>query len=106
MRTSPFGCNPRLKDSTVKTWNEIRSNRPVISWWKLVWFPLTIPKHAFINHWLLYIQRIGWSLMNMIGSCNEATKGITFVCSAGSSWKIGITCSLHVPSVVESGRSL
>ena len=44
--------------------------------------------------------------MNVIGSCNEATKGITFVCSAGSSWKIGITCSLHVPSVVESERSL
>jgi hypothetical protein len=30
------------------TWQALREKKDQIEWWKLVWFPLAIPKHAFI----------------------------------------------------------
>ena len=44
------------------TWEVLRVKREQVEWWKLVWFPLAIPKQAFIL-WLvmkeMLVQKIG-----------------------------------------------
>lgn len=66
------------------------------------WFGLAILRHASIG-WLAFKSR----LPTCVGLLNGATKGIHLVCSeGGASWKIGLTCALRVPSLVESGRML
>ena len=42
---------------TSETWNYIRKSSLEVSWWKLLWFPETIPKHAFIG-WLTISNRL------------------------------------------------
>jgi hypothetical protein len=37
--------------SSSAVWNEIRENQSIVEWWKLLWFPINIPKHTFIA-WL------------------------------------------------------
>uniref|UniRef100_A0A2N9IBN2 Reverse transcriptase domain-containing protein n=1 Tax=Fagus sylvatica TaxID=28930 RepID=A0A2N9IBN2_FAGSY len=39
------------KFSCAATWNELRSKGNEVSWWKLLWFSLSIPRHSFIG-WL------------------------------------------------------
>lgn len=33
---------------SADTWEALRDSHSDVEWWQLVWFPLTIPKHAFI----------------------------------------------------------
>jgi hypothetical protein len=33
--------------SIADTWDPIRSKQVEVYWWRLVWFPLAIPRHAF-----------------------------------------------------------
>jgi hypothetical protein len=30
------------------TWNALRDKQGCVDWWQVIWFPLIIPKHAFI----------------------------------------------------------
>ena len=39
------------KFSYAATWNELRSKGNEVSWWKLLWFSLNIPRYSFIG-WL------------------------------------------------------
>ena len=39
------------------TWEVLREKKEPVSWWKLVWFPYAIPKHAFIL-WLVMKGRL------------------------------------------------
>jgi hypothetical protein len=39
------------------TWEVLRVKREQVEWWKLVWFPLAIPKQAFIL-WLVMKERL------------------------------------------------
>jgi hypothetical protein len=41
-----------------ETWDYIRNKRALVPWWKLIWFPLAIPKQALSYGWLF---RIGLS---------------------------------------------
>jgi hypothetical protein len=34
--------------TSSETWNAIRSKLPKANWWNLIWFPIAIPRHAFI----------------------------------------------------------
>ena len=43
--------------TTSETWNYIRKSSLEVSLWKLLWFPETIPKHAFIG-WLTISNRL------------------------------------------------
>jgi hypothetical protein len=40
-----------------ETWEALREKRDEAIWWKMVWFPLAIPKHAFIM-WLAMKDRL------------------------------------------------
>jgi hypothetical protein len=40
-----------------ETWELLREKKAEIEWWKLVWFPHAIPKHAFIL-WLAMQNRL------------------------------------------------
>ena len=57
------------------TWEAFRETRDQIEWWRLVWFPLAIPKQAFIL-WLAMkdrlVTRVGllsWDYRVDIQSC-------------------------------------
>jgi hypothetical protein len=39
------------------TWKVLKVKREQVEWWKLVWFPLAIPKQAFIL-WLVMKERL------------------------------------------------
>ena len=39
------------------TWEVLRVKKEQVEWWKLVWFPLAIPKQAFIL-WLVMKERL------------------------------------------------
>jgi len=41
------------KYSCAATWERIKEVFLVVSWWKLVWFPMAIPMHSFIL-WLTF----------------------------------------------------
>jgi hypothetical protein len=40
-----------------ETWNFLRDKKEEVDWWKMVWFPYAIPKHAFIV-WLAVQDRL------------------------------------------------
>jgi hypothetical protein len=37
---------------SADTWEALRVKLPTVPWWRMIWFSLTIPKHAFIL-WLV-----------------------------------------------------
>jgi hypothetical protein len=39
--------------SCSETWELLREKQPVVDWWKVVWFSLAIPRHAFLL-WLVF----------------------------------------------------
>jgi hypothetical protein len=43
--------------SCAATWDYIRFKCQEVSWWRTLWFPLAIPKHAFIL-WLAARDRL------------------------------------------------
>ncbi|KAL8091333.1 hypothetical protein AgCh_033807 [Apium graveolens] len=49
------GCVRNFSVSQV--WKDLRPHRSIVSWWHLVWFPKSIPKHCF-TLWLAIRQRL------------------------------------------------
>ncbi|CAH1453519.1 unnamed protein product [Lactuca virosa] len=47
----------KVKFSRTQVWKDIRIASPVVSWYKVVWFKLNIPSHAFIL-WLAIHDRL------------------------------------------------
>jgi hypothetical protein len=45
------------KYSCADTWGKLRVSFPVVNWWKMVWFPMVISKHAFIL-WLVFCNAL------------------------------------------------
>jgi hypothetical protein len=68
--------------SCSKTWNSLRIKAPEVPWWQVVWFPLAIPRHAFLL-WLVFRNALttkdhmcGWgftgnSLCRLCYGCQE-----------------------------------
>jgi hypothetical protein len=40
-----------------ETWDFLREKKEEVVWWKMMWFPHAIPKHAF-NLWLVVQDRL------------------------------------------------
>jgi hypothetical protein len=47
-----WNCSKNGQYSCSETWEAVRFLPPMVSWWKMVWFNLSIPRHAFIS-WLV-----------------------------------------------------
>ncbi|KAL0011059.1 hypothetical protein SO802_006167 [Lithocarpus litseifolius] len=45
------------KHSCVGPWNCVRKKCPKVKWWKMIWFPIAIPKHSF-RGWLTVQNRL------------------------------------------------
>lgn len=43
--------------SCAATWEQLRVKKPIVEWWKLVWFSLSIPRHSFFL-WLVFRDAI------------------------------------------------
>jgi hypothetical protein len=41
------------KYSLAETWENLRETKLVVTWWKMVWFSMSIPRHAFLL-WLTF----------------------------------------------------
>ncbi|XP_018435427.2 uncharacterized protein LOC108807663 [Raphanus sativus] len=54
-KTSPLDNSGRF--STSKTWKVLNPAPPPVDWYKSVWFPEKVPKHAF-NMWVVYHDRL------------------------------------------------
>jgi hypothetical protein len=39
--------------SCAETWENLIVVNPVVNWWKLVWYPMSIPRHSFLL-WLVF----------------------------------------------------
>jgi hypothetical protein len=78
--------------SCSETWNSLRNKAPKVPWWKVVWFPLAIPRHAFVL-WLVCRNALttkermcGWgftgnSLCRFCFGCQESIDHLFFQCS-------------------------
>jgi hypothetical protein len=99
------------KYSYAATWERIREVFPIVSSWKLVWFPMAIPKHSFIL-WLTFRDALvtkqkmhswrytGPSLCPFCYGAFESRAHLFFRCSFSSRiWlHLMIACSLvNVP---------
>jgi hypothetical protein len=57
------------------TWEALREKRDQIEWWRLVWFPLAIPKQAFIlwlatkNRLVTGVRLLSWGYRGDIQCC-------------------------------------
>ena len=65
---------PREKYKAAVVWSVIRPRREKVVWHKLVWYHLTVPKHAFIS-WMAILDRLptidrlrawGWKWMECV----------------------------------------
>lgn len=78
--------------SCAETWDYIRFKCQKASWWRTIWFPLAIPKHAFIL-WLAARDRLltgenlakrgytGDILCVFCRSCIDGRDHLFFLCS-------------------------
>lgn len=41
----------------ASAWNQLRHHRPIVAWWKIIWFPKAIPRCEFIA-WLAIRNRL------------------------------------------------
>lgn len=87
--------------SNHQTWIAIRVNSPIVDWWKVIWFPLAIPKHPFIM-WLAIKNRLrkGDRLIK------RGYKGSLFVCFVGVKWNLENICFSNVALVPEFGKNV
>ncbi|XP_062173580.1 uncharacterized protein LOC133879045 [Alnus glutinosa] len=95
-------CDSRNgKYTCVETWGKLRVSFLVVNWWKLVLFPVAIPKHAFIL-WLVF-----WNaLVTKQNMYYWGYNGIAFVCSVIVLKRVLSISSLDVASVPEFGQIL
>jgi hypothetical protein len=89
------------------TWEKLREAHSVVRWWKLVWFPTSIPQHSFLL-WLMFWDALvtkqrmcGWgytrcSLCLFCYGAQESREHLFFRCSFSSRiWtKIMAECSI------------
>lgn len=47
-KDNPLWLSKKGTFSCAETWDKLRVKLPEVSWWKLVWFSLAIPKHFFL----------------------------------------------------------
>ena len=82
---------PSEKYKAAEVWSVIRPRREKVVWHKLVWYHLTVPKHAFI-FWMAILDRLptidrlrawGWKWMECV------------LC-ASRTWRQRIIYFLHV----------
>jgi hypothetical protein len=52
-----WNCSKKGQYSCSETWEAVHFRLPMVSLWKMVWFNLSIPRHAFIL-WLVARKRI------------------------------------------------
>ena len=80
------------------TWEVLRVKKEQVEWWKLVWFPLAIPKQVFIL-WLIMKERlvIGDRLLRW------GYKEDVNCLFCRTSWKVVLIYFLNTVSVIESG---
>lgn len=83
--------------SCANTWESLRGMNPVVTWWKLVWFSLAIPRHSFLL-WLVFRDAIvtkqkmcswGYTGESQCLFCHgwlESRENLFFICSF--SWRI------------------
>jgi hypothetical protein len=45
-------CSKKGRYVCSDTWEALRVKFPIVSWWKMVWFSLAIPRHVFML-WLV-----------------------------------------------------
>jgi hypothetical protein len=77
---------------------QLREIHPVVNWWKLVWFPLAIPRHSFML-WLTFRDALvtkqkmccwGYAEKSLCLSCygrQESREHLFFRCSfSGRIW--------------------
>ena len=57
--------------SSVKTWEQIRTQHPTVSWSKIVWFPQAIPRFSFIT-WLALKDRMSTGARSRAWGCIQA----------------------------------
>ncbi|XP_039044051.1 uncharacterized protein LOC120183417 [Hibiscus syriacus] len=84
-------------------WGEIRVKYLVVSWYKLIWFPLHVPKHA-INAWFVILDRLSTldKLLRMnltvdpccpiCGFDSESRDHLFFICSLSCEVRTQIWC--------------
>jgi len=88
----------------VDAWDKLREVCPTVGWWKLVWFPSSIPKHSFF--FFLYFcglsSRMHWSLR--IECADGVTLDALCVYSVVVPKRTENTFSLGVASIVEFGQ--
>jgi hypothetical protein len=53
--------------SRAATWEVLREKKPIVIWWKLVWFSIAIPKHSFTKQrmcaWVMLVLIIAFLVM-------------------------------------------
>ncbi|XP_059441594.1 uncharacterized protein LOC132173929 isoform X2 [Corylus avellana] len=98
---------------SAETWEALRKKNVEVTWWKLVWFPLAIPKQAFIL-WLAMKDRLltgerllKWGYKGEVQCCFchsqlETRDHIFFECSFSSRvWKYCMfRCKIDMPPVI------
>jgi hypothetical protein len=74
------------------TWQVLREKKDQIEWWKIIWFPLAIPKHAFIlwlamkNRLVTGVRLLQWGYKGDVNCCFcrnhvESRNHLIFECS-------------------------
>ena len=90
---SPAGSG---KFSTKSAWQALRIRHGRVNWYKLIWFPLAIPKCGFIL-WLAIRERLGTQdRLHFADFTLQLLQGLVFC--ATLRWKTMITSSLAVIS--------
>ncbi|XP_059455969.1 uncharacterized protein LOC132186126 [Corylus avellana] len=98
---------------SAETWEALKKKNVEVVWWKLVWFPLAIPKQAFIL-WLAMKDRLltgerslKWGYKGVVQCCFchsqlETRDHIFFECSFSSRvWKYCmIRCRVDMPPMI------
>jgi hypothetical protein len=84
-----------------ETWDEIRLKNPTVDWWKVIWFPLAIPKHSLIM-WL--------ATKNCLTTGDRLIKwgykGAVVCFFVGVKWRLESISFLNVASAPESGEKV
>jgi hypothetical protein len=89
-----FGLHKKEEEgiyTCAETWNAIRRKGMDVGWWKMVWSPIDIPRHAFIT-WLGVRDSLGtgegmqkWGYNSIVlcvfcRSCIEGRDHLFFQC--------------------------
>lgn len=85
--------------SFSETWNALRTKAPKFPWWQVLWFPLAIPRHAF-----MFGLCSGMLLLPKTGCVAGDLLEIPYVCFVMFARNLLITCSSIVVYVEGFGK--